>query len=165
MIKAPGRKAPRENTSMPEPVPWDIPDNELECPYCSGPITSDLPCGMLGWLCTKCGERICGGGQGPDDSEPRPRLRAKAPREATVTRASDHELVERVLMNLHRITIRGDHERVRALDSLVMDVFGLGSTAAAQLLEEFGYDPDEIVGIPALGEIDAAAEKAGGQTR
>jgi hypothetical protein len=34
------------------------------CPRCKGSHLVGLPLGMLGWLCTKCGERVAGGGQG-----------------------------------------------------------------------------------------------------
>ena len=55
----------------------NLPDEDLACPRCGGDITG-LPCGMLGWLCLKCGTRIWGGGQGHGESEPGPRRKGKA---------------------------------------------------------------------------------------
>jgi hypothetical protein len=45
-----------------------------ECPHCGGDLRC-LPCGMLGWLCSKCGARVWGGGQGHGPDEPGPRLK------------------------------------------------------------------------------------------
>lgn len=51
-------------------------------------------------------------------------------------------LVANVMANLFRIAIAGE-TRARTNASLVMDVFAIGSTRAAELCRLYGLDPDE----------------------
>lgn len=72
--------------------------------------------------------------------------------EVRAARAADEDLLRRVFSTLHV------GRRHALLWTIVMDVFGIGSTSAQELCARLGYDPDQRVGRGYPAQRESAEE-------
>lgn len=64
-------------------------------------------------------------------------------------------LIKRAIGSISRLRFQDESPDERPLWSLIMDTFAMGSTSAANLCVEFGFEPDTIVVLREAGRVCA----------